>query len=308
MEFKRGDKRDIMFRPIIKRTLYMLFVLGFAACAAGVSATYSLTEEGKNGTVVYVDDAKNYIFVNLGRNDVKEGDSVRIYNKDSELIASGSVKMVMDKMSEVSILEKTKKIGIKDRVFISEPKAAYGGATVAADSAAKIDTKTGMESGLGGLRAYEGKAESALNSEISSLKEEGKNLREEIESIKASRESEVAELKNELDKLKAERDAAEIPPQAGAEATENMYTVPTGSGQTLAWSPGWRIILIGAVFLSIFPVSIFLSRRKPVVSAVKPAEKNKNKEEFDDGTFNPRKGLEKFFRKISEKESKDIFK
>ncbi|OGW74744.1 MAG: hypothetical protein A2Z72_08050 [Omnitrophica bacterium RBG_13_46_9] len=110
-----SNKNRGVFRPalFLISVLIILFVL--------MLQNISKAQSNKVGAVLYVSENGEFIFVSLGRNEIKEGDFVKVY-KDSKYIATAFIKTVMGKMSEASIVEKNSIININDIVMIASPQ------------------------------------------------------------------------------------------------------------------------------------------------------------------------------------------
>jgi len=72
---------------------------------------------GRLAVVLSVNDEEGFVFIDLGRDDVAIGDLLEIY-KDSDRIATGSIRRTMRRMSEASISEKDRQVNIGDRVMV----------------------------------------------------------------------------------------------------------------------------------------------------------------------------------------------
>ena len=73
-------------------------------------------EARSRGTVLYANNDEELFFINLGEAKVERGDFVEVF-KGSRRIATGAIKTVMSRMSEVSVIERYRAVNIGDRTL-----------------------------------------------------------------------------------------------------------------------------------------------------------------------------------------------
>lgn len=176
----------------------------FIVLYSGVSFP-SIAQEGmqKKGLVLIVNREENFIFIDLGRSDVKKGDFVEVY-RASERIATASVKRAMKKMSEASIIQRTARVAVGDRVTVTESRERLPEKKLLADSAIKLKTK---------IRQLEEEKEETVEARLKALEEAqklaSKTFKAQLTFLEESQKDTVKALDKKLKKLQEKKEKTE---------------------------------------------------------------------------------------------------
>jgi len=216
-----------MALTLVKKFLYLAII--FLSCLSIGSSHYALAEGGapKEGLVVHTNDQDDFIFVNLGEDDARIGDSIEIY-RNSEQIATGSIQTVLEEVSEVLVVEKDVPVKIGDNIVsrkltekvlpetkkpflykektgekkISAPvlirKESIRVKPVLKKASDTTDTTSVFRERIASLEEEKEEMESLLRSEILSLRETERSLRTELSALKKSTEEKTTKLEGEM--------------------------------------------------------------------------------------------------------------
>ena len=130
---KRSNKKE----AAIYILLSLVFLISYPAFS------YSATEKEpakKKGVVLIANNREDFIFINLGKDEIKAGDFVAVYRANDQ-IATASVKRTMKKMSEVAVSKKIIKIQTGDTVVVTKSWQRVPGGKPVADKIAKLREK-----------------------------------------------------------------------------------------------------------------------------------------------------------------------
>jgi outer membrane protein len=230
-----------------KRILLAFLISSIFICSSPLISLSSTDQKGtKKGTIIMVDEKKNFVFINLGDRDVEPGDRVEIF-RDSEQIGSASVKRVMSRMSEASLLGRMKKIAIGDKVVVTKrPRKAPPSGRVS-DTFARLREKMReleeekppeirVEERLKALEEAEDLAQSTFKAQISVLEESEKEAVEALDrkltTLTEKKEKTQVELGTKISSLKHAKESIEkgfIPPTQIKEDT--IYRLESKLGE-----------------------------------------------------------------------------
>jgi len=168
-----------MYRRPNKSRVFTLILLSsiFIFNHPGTSFPYSDQKDLKKGIVLIVNEKENFLFINLGKKDVGPGDFVEIY-RNSDRIGQATVKRVMTRMAEVSLLGSTSRINVGDKVIVartSKPASRPGTVT---------DTITKLKEKIRQLEREKAREDTLLSEKITTTQDRERRIEEKLQTLK----------------------------------------------------------------------------------------------------------------------------